>query len=105
LTAFLHHTGIVSGIRLAPEDQDSHYFPLGHTLPLISEHAGLFVSDVPVGAWLQAGDPIGQIYDAFAGERRAELRAPVSGLLSGIRRLQTRGRVEGASGSVRGQEH
>jgi predicted deacylase len=116
LTAFLHHTGIVSGIQLAPEDQDSHYFPLGHTLPLISEHAGLFVSDVPVGAWLQAGDPIGQIYDAFAGERRAELRAPVSGLLSGIRRqpllcegdliarLQTRGRVEGASGSVRGQE-
>jgi predicted deacylase len=116
LTAFLHHTGMVSGIHLAPEDQDSHYFPLGHTLPLISDHAGLFISDVPVGAWLRAGDTIGHIYDAFGGDRHAEIRAPVSGLLSGIRRqpllcegdliarLQTRTRVEGASGSVRGQE-
>ena len=54
--------------------------------------------------------------DAFGGDRRAEIRAPMSGLLSGIRRqpllyegdliarLQTRAPVEGASGVVRGQE-
>ena len=116
LTAFLHHTGIVAGIQLAPEDQDTHYFPLGHTLPLISDYAGLFISHVQVGVWLQAGDLIGIIYDAFGGDRRAEIRAPMSGLLSGIRRqpllyegdlvarLQTRTPVEGTSGVVRGQE-
>jgi hypothetical protein len=86
LVAFLHHTGIVTGLQLAAEDQDAHYFPLGQTAPLISEHAGLFVSHVSVGAWLQAGDLIGYVYDAFLGERRAEIRAPVAGLLSGIRR-------------------
>jgi predicted deacylase len=116
LLAFLHHGGLVGGIQLAPEDQDSHYFPLGQTFPLISEYAGLFVSDARVGAWLQAGDVIGHVYDAFRGERRAEIRAPVGGLLSGIRRqpllyegdliarLQTRTRVEGWSAAVRGQE-
>ena len=116
LMAFLHHTGIVTGIQLAPEDQDSHYFPLGQTFPLISDYAGLFVSPVQVGAWLQAGDLIGHVYDAFLGERRAEIRAPVGGLLSGIRRqpllyegdliarLQTSARVEGGASAVRGQE-
>jgi predicted deacylase len=116
LVAFLHHTGIVTGIELATEEQDSHYFPLGHTAPLISEHAGLFVSHVPVGAWLQAGDLIGHVYDAFLGERRAEIRAPVAGLVSGIRRqpllyegdliarLQTRARVDVPASAVRGQE-
>jgi predicted deacylase len=116
LVAFLHHTGIVTGLQLAAEDQDAHYFPLGQTAPLISEHAGLFVSHVSVGAWLQAGDLIGHVYDAFLGERRAEIRAPVAGLLSGIRRqpllyegdliarLQTRAAVDGASSGVRGQE-
>jgi uncharacterized protein len=116
LMAFLHHTGIVRGIELAPEDQDAHYFPLGQTFSLISDHAGLFVSHVPVGSWLHAGDLIGQVYDAFLGERRSEVRTPVAGLLSGIRRqpllyqgdliarLQTRGDVEGGSPAVRGQE-
>lgn len=116
LIAFLHHTGIVTGIELADEEQDSHYFPLGQTVPLISEYAGLFVSDVAVGTWLQPGDLIGHVYDAFLGERRAEIRAPLTGLLSGIRRqpllyegdliarLQTRARVDSATPAVRGQE-
>ncbi|MGH7785365.1 MAG: M14 family metallopeptidase [Candidatus Binatia bacterium] len=116
LMAFLHHTGIITGIDLAAEDQDAHYFHLGQTFALISDHAGLFVSHVPVGTWLQPGNLIGEVYDAFLGERRAEVRAPVAGLLSGIRRqpllyegdliarLQTRGRIEGAVPRVRGQE-
>jgi hypothetical protein len=116
LIAFLHHTGIVTGIQLAAEEQDSHYFPLGQTAPLISEYAGLFVSHVAVGTWLQAGDLIGYVYDAFLGERRAEIRAPVAGLVSGIRRqpllyegdliarLQTRTRMDGSAKTVRGQE-
>jgi predicted deacylase len=116
LIAFLHHTGVVSGITLAIEDQDTHYFGLDQTLPLMSEHAGLFVSHVPVGRWLQAGELIGHVYDPFLGERRAELRSPRAGLLSGIRRqpllyegdlvarLQTRVRVAGNAGQLRGQE-
>ena len=39
-----------------------------------------------MGQWLQAGDLIGYVYDGFSGELRAELRAPVAGLLAGIRR-------------------
>lgn len=116
LMAFLHHSGLVSGIALAAEDQDTHYFGLDQTFPLVSEHAGLFVTPLQVGAWLHAGDPIGQVYDGFSGARRAEVRAPVSGLLSGIRRqpllyegdliarLQTRTRVAGPRRPVRGQE-
>ena len=116
LMAFLHHTGLVTGLHLAPEDQDSHYFPLGHTMPLLSDHAGLFVSDLEVGAWLQAGDLIGQVYDAFLGSRRAEIRAPVAGLLSGLRhqpllyegdliaRLQSRTPLDSGSPALHGEE-
>jgi hypothetical protein len=86
LMAFLHHTGLVRGIELAAEDQDTHFFRDDQTLPLVSDHAGLFVSHVQVGAWLQAGGLIGEVYDGFSGERRAEVRAPAAGMLSGIRR-------------------
>jgi len=116
LMAFLHHTGLVSGIALSPEDQDTHYFRLDQTFPLISEHAGLFVTPTQVGTWLQPGDLIGQVYDGFSGERRAEVRAPVAGLLSGIRRqpllyegdliarIQTRTHLDGRRRSLVGQE-
>jgi predicted deacylase len=116
LLAFLHRTGVVSGLDLASEDDDTHYFRLGQTGPIISEHAGLFVSHLPVGSWLQPGDVIGQVFDAFIGELRAEIRAPVGGLLSGIRRqpllyegdliarIQTRGNLADVPGTVLGQE-
>jgi predicted deacylase len=115
LMAFLHHTGLVTGIDLADDDQDTHYFGVDRTLSLVSDHAGLFVTHVPVGTWLQAGALIGEVYDGFSGERRAEVRAPVSGLLSGIRRqpllyegdliarLQTRTPADGQR-QVKGQE-
>jgi hypothetical protein len=34
------------------------------------------VSHLPVGSWLQPGDVIGQVFDAFIGALRAEIRAP-----------------------------
>ena len=116
LVAFLHHTGLVSGLTLANDDQDTHYFGTDRTLSLVSDHAGLFVTHVPVGTWLQAGALIGEVYDGFSGERRAAVRAPVAGLLSGIRRqpllyegdliarLQTRAPTGDGGGQVRGQE-
>ena len=86
LVAFLRRTGILRGKQLSAEDEDVHHFGIGQTLPLISEHAGLFVSRLEVGRWLQAGDVIGKVYDGFYGELRHEVRSPVAGLLSGLRR-------------------
>lgn len=85
LVAFLSRSGILTGVDLA-DDEDGHYFGLQHTFPLISAHAGLLISRLEVGRWLQAGDLIGQVYDGFDGTLRHEIRAPVAGLLSGIRR-------------------
>jgi len=85
LVSFLHRTGIVRGTHLS-EDEDVHYFGPDQSFPVISHSAGLFVSRLEVGRWLRAGDVIGQVFDGFDGELRAEIHAPLSGLLSGLRR-------------------
>jgi predicted deacylase len=86
LVAFLSRTGVIDGVELAAEDELVHHFDLRQTFPVFSDHAGLFVPRVAVGIWLLAGAVIGDVYDAFDGEPRAEIRAPLGGLLSGIRR-------------------
>ena len=86
LVAFLSRTGILLGAKLSDEEEDLHYFGVDQGLALVAEHAGLFVSRLTLGAWLQAGEVIGHVYDGFDGEIREEVRTPVSGLLSGIRR-------------------
>lgn len=116
LVAFLSRTDILGGVVLSDEDEDTHYFGVHHTFPLISEHAGLFLSRLAVGRWVRAGDLIGQVYDGFTGELRHDVKAPVAGLLSGIRRqpllfegdliarIQTRHPVsEGVDTYLRGQ--
>ena len=86
LIDFLEHAGVLVGVRLAEPEEDVHFFGPQHSLPLISDHAGWFVSRLEVGQWLLAGELVGYVYDGFSGEQRAELHAPVSGLLAGIRR-------------------
>jgi predicted deacylase len=86
LIDLLEELGIVLGLRLAEPENDVHFFGPRQSFPLIGEHAGWFVSRLEVGQWLQAGDLVGYVYDGFAGGLRAELRAPVSGLLAGLRR-------------------
>ncbi len=86
LVSFLHRNAILRGVELADEDEDIHYFSLRQTLPLLSEHAGFFVSKLDVGRWVQAGETIGHVYDSFSGEIQTEVRALVTGLLSGLRR-------------------
>lgn len=86
LVGFLRRTGALHGPELADEGDDSHYFGVDQTAPLISEHAGFFVSRTEVGRWVRAGETIGQVYDGFDGELRAEVRVPMPGLVSGIRR-------------------
>lgn len=85
LVGFLGRTGVLTGRTLPDEDDEVHHFGPRQTLPLVAECAGLFVSTLTVGTWLQAGDPIGTVYDAFTGRLRAAVRAPASGLLSGLR--------------------
>jgi predicted deacylase len=106
LVAFLSRTGVVEGVRLADEDEVVHHFDRQQSFPVFSDHAGIFVPRRSVGTWLLAGAVIGDVYDAFDGELCAELRAPMGGLLSGIRRqpllfqgdlvarIQTRGKSE-----------
>lgn len=86
LISFLRRTGTISGVDLSEEDEETHFFDLRQGLPLISENAGIFVSNLEVGRWLQAGDTIGFIYNGLEGEIHAEIKTPVAGLLTGIRR-------------------
>jgi predicted deacylase len=85
LVAFLHRTGVLQEVTLADEDEDLHYFGAEDGLSVPAQRAGLFVSALEVGRWLQAGQALGQIFDGFTGELRAEVRTPVSGLLTGLR--------------------
>jgi len=86
LVAFLVRCDILTGVELASDDDLTHHFGVRQTCPLIAERAGMFVTTAQVGHWLQAGTVIGRIYDGFDGELREEVRAPVAGMLSGIRR-------------------
>ena len=86
LVAFLSRTDTLAGVTLSDEDEEVNYFGERHTFPVISDHAGVFLSLLNVGRWLQAGDVLGQVYDGFDGTLRHEIKAPVSGLLSGMRR-------------------
>jgi hypothetical protein len=85
LIAFLSRSGVVEGVELASEDEEVHHFGIGQTFSLFSDHAGFFAPRAAVGTWLIAGAVIGEVYDGFDGEPRAEIRAPVGGLLSGVR--------------------
>lgn len=86
LVAFLARAEVLTGVELALDDETTHYFGLRQTCPLIAERAGMFVTRCDVGHWLQAGAVIGQIYDGFDGDLREEVRTPVAGMLTGIRR-------------------
>jgi len=86
LVRFCSRAGILTGARLADVEDEVWHFGPRQTLPLIAEHAGLFVSKVAVGTWLRAADHLGYVYDAFDGRLRCEIKAPRPGLLSGIRR-------------------
>jgi len=86
LVEFLRRTGILRGIDFSDEEHEVHHFGAQQTLPLISDHAGFFVSRLDVGRWLQAGDLIGQVYDPFDGTLRLEIKTLAAGLLSGLRR-------------------
>jgi hypothetical protein len=86
LVRFLVGTNTIDGLELAEHEEDIHCFGVRQTLPMIAKRAGIFVSQLQVGRWLQAGDQIGEIYDGFDGVELQAVRTPVAGLLSGLRR-------------------
>jgi hypothetical protein len=67
-------------------EEDVHYFGVEQTVRIVADTVGLFISNLEVGRWFQAGDLIGHVCDGFDGQLRAEVKTPVSGLVSGIRR-------------------
>jgi predicted deacylase len=50
-----------------------------------AQHAGLFISSVPLGAHVQKGDSLGTIVDAIRGEVLETLTCPAEGLLFTLR--------------------
>ncbi|MDQ2696124.1 MAG: succinylglutamate desuccinylase/aspartoacylase family protein [Pseudomonadota bacterium] len=86
LVGFLTRTGIVDGLALAADEDDLHYFGLHQTFAVTASQAGIFVSRLAVGRWVQAGHILGHIYDGFTGDIRTQVFAPVSGLVSSLRR-------------------
>lgn len=86
LLAFMNRIGLLQGLDLGEDDEDLHYFDANRTRDIRCGARGLFVSRREVGAWLQAGDSIGSVYDAFDGDPSHEARTPVAGLLSAVRR-------------------
>lgn len=86
LLDFLEREGVLWGVRLAEVEEEVHAFGPRQAFPVISEHAGWFVSRLKVGQWLRAGDRVGFVYDGFTGEQRADVKTPAAGLLAGLRR-------------------
>ena len=61
LVGLLERAGVLFGVSLAEADEEVHHFGPRQTLPLISPHAGFFVSQMEVGRWVQAGDVLGSV--------------------------------------------
>jgi predicted deacylase len=86
LVAFLMRVDAVSGITLADEEEDLHYFDASQVFRLTNRAPGLFVFRQAPGHWLQAGDLLGYVYDERDGSLLEEVRSPVAGLLASLRR-------------------
>ena len=85
LVRFLIHLEILEG-KPPETDETTHLYGLEETFPIISDCAGLFVSHMPVGRWVLAGETLGYLYDAFQGRVLEEIKTPVAGQVSGLRR-------------------
>lgn len=86
LVTFLEEAQVLHGTGLHARDLDVHQFGLAQSCPLVAEQAGMFVSTLKVGRWLRAGEVVGYVYDAFNGAISAEIKTPVNGLLTALRR-------------------
>ena len=86
LVSFLGRTGVLTGVALASEDEESCCFDKASGYRVFAKKAGTFVSDRQVGRWVGADQELGYIYDSFNGNVIEKVLSPVAGLLTGIRR-------------------
>lgn len=86
LVSFLGRVGVLAGVQLAAEDEETAFFNNSSAFRVFAEKAGTFVSDQQVGRWVGSGQELGYIYDSFAGNVIEKVVSPVAGLLTGIRR-------------------
>ncbi len=86
LVSFLGRSGVLAGVRIAEEDEESLLFTKENVCRVYAEKAGTFVSDRQVGRWVRKGQELGYIYDSFSGNVIKRVEAPECGLLTGIRR-------------------
>ena len=86
MVSFLGRTGVLEGVQIALEDEETCSFNKASAFRVFAEKAGTFVSDSKVGRWVRAGQELGYIYNSFGGAVIEKVVAPVAGLLTGIRR-------------------
>jgi predicted deacylase len=86
LVSFLGRVGVLEGVQIAVEDEETCYFDKPSAFRMYADKAGTFVSDRQVGGWVRAGQEMGYIYDSFGGNVIEKVVSPVAGLLTGIRR-------------------
>lgn len=84
LVAFLLRTGVLAGDPLSDEEEDLHYFAAEHERAVQATGGGVFIALRPPGAWVQVGEVLGHIYDAWSGEIRETLPAVTAGLLTAV---------------------
>jgi len=86
LVSFLGKVGVLEGVHIALEDEETCCFDKSSAFRVLAEKAGTFVSDCHVGRWVRTGQELGYIYDSFCGNVIEKVVSPVAGLLTGIRR-------------------
>jgi predicted deacylase len=86
LVNFLGRIGVLAGLDITEADDEVFHFATDLSSRVYAERAGMFVSDKKVGSWVSSKQELGFIYDSFSGNVISAVTAPVSGLLTGIRR-------------------
>ncbi len=86
LVNFMGRIGVLEGVDLSEAEEEALSFSHELTSRVYAERAGMFVSDKQVGRWVSRDQELGYIYDSFNGNVISKVTAPVSGLLTGIRR-------------------
>jgi len=81
----LRQTGILDLAGPQPEIKQPRLVHPKQVALIQANHAGLFVSNAPLGAYVQKGDLLGEVVDAIRGEVLETVTFPTDGLLFTLR--------------------
>ena len=85
LVDLMTHTGVLATSRTKKEFPKLQVYPANAEHPIISSQAGLFVTEVAVGSFLQKGSKVGEMRSIETGVILDEYAAPVDGYLVSLR--------------------